>query len=62
MAKKAELEKLAAQIQNEVANWDESDPAAWIRLQGAMEGIRRATEPPNIFCTKQRFHVWLNRC
>lgn len=60
MAKKAELEKLAAQIQNEVANWDESDPTGWIRLQGPMEGLRRATEPANIFTTKQRFHVGSN--
>lgn len=57
MAKKAELERLAGQIQQEIANYDEDDPSAWIRIQDAMYQLRRATEPPNIFIMKQRFHV-----
>ena len=57
MTKKAELEKLAAQIQKEVSRYDEADPTAWIRIQDAVHQLRRATEPPNIFVMKQRFHV-----
>ncbi|KAJ5088111.1 hypothetical protein N7456_011727 [Penicillium angulare] len=57
MTKKAELEKLAAQIQNEVASYDESDPTSWIGIQNAMGQLRRATEPPNMFIMKQRFHT-----
>lgn len=59
MTKKAELEKLAAQIQKEVSCYDEADPTAWVRIQDAMYQLRRATEPPNIFVMKQRFHVRL---
>lgn len=59
MTKKAELEKLATQIQNEVASYDESDPTSWIRIQNAMYQLRRATEPPNMFIMKQRFRVGL---
>ncbi|KAL4888992.1 S-adenosyl-L-methionine-dependent methyltransferase [Aspergillus ambiguus] len=57
MARKAELEKLAALVQNEVASYDESDLTAWIRIQNAVSQLRRATEPPTMFVMKQRFHV-----
>ncbi|KAJ5652608.1 S-adenosyl-L-methionine-dependent methyltransferase [Penicillium longicatenatum] len=60
MTKRAELEKLAAQIQKEVSCYDEDDPTAWVRIQDAMYQLRRATEPPNIFVMKQRFHAVQN--
>lgn len=57
MANKAHLEQLAADIQQAVAAYDPDDKVSWIRIQDAMEKLRRATEPPQVFIIKQRFHV-----
>ncbi|KAJ5656088.1 hypothetical protein N7507_008038 [Penicillium longicatenatum] len=60
MTKKADLEKLAAQIQKEVSCYDEADPTSWVRIQDAMYQLRRAAEPPSNFVMKQRFHAVQN--
>ncbi|KAL2215003.1 O-methyltransferase-domain-containing protein [Thermoascus aurantiacus ATCC 26904] len=62
MADKAHLEQLAANIQQAVATYDPHDRVAWIRIQDAMEKLRRATEPPQVFIMKQRFHTVQNVC
>jgi hypothetical protein len=57
MADKPHLEQLVANIQQAVATYDPNDKVAWVRIQDAMEKLRRATEPPEAFIMKQRFHV-----
>ncbi|PYI31341.1 S-adenosyl-L-methionine-dependent methyltransferase [Aspergillus indologenus CBS 114.80] len=59
---KAEVKGLADKVQQAVASYDPSDPFSWISIQDAIEGLRRATEPPHVFLMKQRFHTVQNIC
>jgi len=60
MADKAHVEQLGANIQQAVAAYDPNDKTSWMRIQTALEQMRRAIEPPEFFLMGQRFHVCLN--
>ena len=57
MADKTQLIRLADDIRSAIHSLDENDKNGWIRVQGSLEALRRATEPPQVFIMKQRFHV-----
>lgn len=60
MAEKAHLMQLATCIQQAAATYDPSDRFSWMKIETALEGMRQAIQPPDIFLLKQRFHVCLS--
>ena len=50
-------ESIAAELQQVIEQYNKNDPASWMRLEDALEKVRRELVPPHIFTMKQRLQV-----
>ena len=48
---------LAVELQQVIEKYNNDDPVSWIRLEDALENVRRELVPPHIFTMKQRLQV-----
>ncbi|KAE8361130.1 O-methyltransferase-domain-containing protein [Aspergillus caelatus] len=53
---------MAAEIQQVIEQYNKNDPASWMRLEDALEKVRRELVPPHIFTMKQRLQTVNNVC
>lgn len=46
-----------AELQQVIEKYNKDDPSSWMRLEDALEKVRRELVPPQIFTMKQRLQV-----